>query len=137
MITTIDSLGPFRFRHWLGPAPPRPRQLTTVYSYPGANYQSVRLEGLRTEPFTRDSIVDQGSIAACRLLYLQYCSLIGSAPSNLVWQNYDFNIEQIRVHVLDCELLAIEQRLTICNPLTSGNTVDLTCRWKLIFTPST
>lgn len=135
MIWTVDSLAGFRFRHWLGPAPPRPRQESQVLAYPGANYQSVRLAGLRTEPFTRDSIIDQANIASCRLLYAQYCGLIGAGPTRLVWQNYDYDIEQIRVHVLDCELIGIEQRVMICNPLIAGNTVDLTCRWKLIFTP--
>lgn len=135
MIWTVDSIGNFRFRHWLGPCPPRPRQEPQVLSYHGANYQSVRLAGLRTEPFTRDSIIDQPSIASCRLLYSQYCNLIGSIAQRLVWQNYDFDQEQLRVHVLECELIGIEQRLLICNPLVAGNTVDLTCRWKMIFSP--
>lgn len=135
MIWTVDSLGAFRFRHWLGPTPPRPVQSVQLFDFPGANYQSVRLAGLRTEPFTRDSIVDVSSSAAAALLYQSYRSLIGASPQRLVWQNYDLDVEQLRVHVLTCQLMSIEQRLLICNPLVNGNTVDLACRWTMIFTP--
>lgn len=135
MIATFDSLGPFRFRHWLGPSPPRPRQTPQVYTFPGANYESVRLEGIRTQPFSRESIVDQYSIGACRLMYANYCTLIGATPSKVVWQNYDFDMERLRVHVLDCELLEIARRVMICNSLFDGASVDLRVRWTMIFTP--
>lgn len=134
-ILTIDQLGPYRFRHWLGPPPPRPRQQSQMLTYPGTNYQAVRLLGLRTLPFRRDSIVDVPNIAYGRLLFAEYLSLIVIGQSRLIWANYDFDIENIRATVLDCELVSLHRNIAICNPLTTGNLVDLRVRWTMTLTP--
>lgn len=134
-IWSLDSLGPYRFRHWLGPMPSRPRQTSEVFTYPGTNYEGVRLGGLRTEPFERQSIVDVPSAADGRLLLINYAALIGQNDLQLVYHNWSFDNEKLRVTVLDCQLVSLQRRLCIANALTTGNTVDLTVTWRMIFSP--
>jgi hypothetical protein len=117
--------------------PSRPSQQSEVFTYPGTDYEGVRLRGLRTEPFERESIVDVPTAAAGRLLLLNYVSLIGQNNVQLVYHNWNFDNENIRVTVLDCQLSSLQRRLVIANALNQGNIVDLIVRWRLIFSPIT
>jgi len=134
VITTLDMLGPYRFRHWLGDMPSRQQYGTEVFTRPGVNYHAVRIIGLRSPTFQRESIIDVPSVALGRQLYASYTSLLGLGSVRLVWSSYDFDFENVRVIVLGCEVVYLRRNLAIANPLVLGNMFDLRVSWTLLFT---
>lgn len=135
-MATINYLGPYQLRNWIGPCPQRIQQQVEVLASPGVNYEAVRLIGARGNVTVRESVVDVANVVFGRLLFTQYSSMIGATPAKLIWNNYDFDNENIRAAVLGCELIDLSRRALICNPLVFGNTWDLRVRWSFLLVPT-
>lgn len=128
-----NSLGAYAFRNWIGERPlGRIQNRMEVLETPGVDGQVVRIQGTRSEVYTPESIVDVATITAARSLYANYCNLVGSTSQQVVWNSFDFDVENQRATVLKCELVRIKQRAVICGAL-NGGTVDLHVRWHLLF----
>lgn len=136
-MATVNSLGPHDLRNWIGTIPPVVQTTSEVLSYPGVDYEAVRVHEIRSGQFVMDSVVDVPTILDARATAQDYADLIGEVPQELVWNGYSFDDEDLRVLVLQVQLLSIRRRGSICGALSPGNTIDLNVRWSLIFTPYT
>ena len=135
----LNTLGTFTFRNWLGDQPGFLRQTTQIIQRPGVDHEAIRWLGKRSGPITRDSVVDVVSTAAGRAEYQQYIDAIESVnPLQMVWQGYDFDLDQVRFYVLDVALLENRRKHLICGALnpTLPMWYDLRCRWTLLMTPN-
>lgn len=132
----LNRLGAFQFRNWIGnPPASRIRERTEVLSSPGVDYQAVRLLGVQSDAHVLESIVDQPSVINARMTYAAYCGAIGGAAMKLVWNDHDYDQENMRAVALDCELVSIERKAAICGALVPGWRVDLRVRWRVLLVP--
>lgn len=136
-MATWNSIGPHRFRNFIGNAPQPGRINETIekIDVPGVDYSLLRKKGFRSPEYTVDSIVDCPSWIVARFEYYTYTTDIGAAPSKLIFAGYDYDTEQIRFAVTQVELLEIKRRLFISGALYPGNTYDLRARWSGILVP--
>lgn len=134
-MATVNLIGPYLLRTWFGAVPDYVKHEVEILTTPGVNHEALRLRGLRSGVITRDSVVDVPNLIAGRLLYASYTRLIEAAPSKLVWNGYDFDVENLRAAVVSVTLLELRKNAIICNPLTPGNLWDLRVRWSFLLVP--
>lgn len=131
----LNRLGAFQFRNWIGTPPGRIREQTEVLTANAIDYQAVRLLGVRSEQYVIESVIDVQSVVMGRQLYAAYCGAIGSGAQKFVWQDYDYDQENMRAVTLSCELVSLDRKAFICGGLNPGWFVDLRVRWHLLLVP--
>jgi len=130
-----DSLGVFTFRHWIGPPPGVIRQTVQTLEHPGVDYEAYRWIGQRSGTFTRRSKSDFNTLSNARVTYRAYALMITTSPHQLIWDDYDFDTENVRAVVEDVSQVYLAQHLLIAGAQADGNTWDMECEWRFRLAP--
>lgn len=138
MALPVNSIGAFVVRNWAqGPPPPPLQRIVEVMTYPGVNYEALRLHEYRSGVFQLTSMSDAPTVAAGRTLTSNYATLVGSGPVQLIWNDDDYDLRGLRVMVVHVSSMMLRRRLVICGATSLGNTVDVMTRWDLVYTQYT
>ena len=129
------SLGSLNFRLWVGQPPEAIKQTVQVLEHPGVDYEAYRWIGKRSGSFERSSRADFDTEANARTAFASYVAAIETGPHQLVFNDLDFDGENVRVIVETVRIVYLRQDVLICGATTDGNTWDMECRWRMRLTP--
>ena len=127
-----QRIGQFEFLDLVG-NPEQVKRKILALARAGVDGHAIIDEGSRGTPFTLTSRVDQRDLEHARATYVAYCTLIGGAPVELVWQGLDMTLEDFQVVVInvvprDLHALAWGS----AGGLHSPSLAWLECEWQLL-----
>ena len=132
MALLSNSIGQFDFIWLTGNGPEPPKMILSLDERPGVNGTEILREGTKGRPFTLRSGTDCSDFTSAILQHLDYTSLCGSNPVDLVQGGISHSALGYRVQVLDVrKIYAGTMRACVGGLLTNAQGY-LECEWDLL-----